>query len=197
MDPKFDQDPERNALSAGGAGGLDRMVRADLDRIRMDSLLAGQDATDDLRRELEGAIELTLTPSDLSGSLDKLEGGVLPSMSELEALVGGEGDLGLALEGNLLADLLDSGPQNRAIIKRGLAFLKHGKNAEALEWWTLHRRGLDPATSGLHLLLLIMEALTRLWSGDEEAAAKLRDLVRTHPMAKSLGTPRQTRLAND
>ena len=190
MNPKPEPEPERNALSGGWEGGPDRAVRADLDRIRVDSLLAGQDAMEDLRREIEGAIEAPLAPSELAGSLDRLDGDVLPSMAELEALIGGEDPVGLALEGNLLADLLDAGPQNRVIIKRGLAFLKHGRHAEALEWWTLHRRGLDPATSSLHLLLLVMEALTRLWAGDNEAAAGLRDLVRSHPMARSPGRSR-------
>jgi hypothetical protein len=185
MNPQPEPERERGALSSGWPEDLDRAVRADLDRIRVDCLLAGQDAMEDLRRDLEGSIELTLAPSELGGSIERLEGGALPSMAELESLVVGEGELGLAMEGHLLTDLLDAGPENRKIIKRGLAFLKHGKHAEALEWWGLHRRGLDPATSALHLLLLIMEALTRLWSGDEESAAALRDLIRSHPMNRS------------
>ena len=75
------------------------------------------------------------------------------------------------MERNLLADLIKDGGEAQAILKKGLVFLKHRRFAEALEWWTLNRQSLDPSSSRLSLLLLVMETLTHLWSGQPDRAA--------------------------
>jgi hypothetical protein len=190
MDPNPQPPPEdRPRLVAGtaGAGGLDRAVREDLESIRAESLLARQDAVADLTKEIEQSIGAPLALSEITRAIDRLEGVSLPSFSELEQLVATPDTSRLTLEGNYLADLMEGGPQARAILKSGLLFLKHRRYAEAIEWWTLQRRDLDSKTNRLYLLLLIMEALTHLWAGDTERAAVVQAMVRAHPLSARFG----------
>ncbi len=96
------------------------------------------------------------------------------------------------MERSLLAELIKDGGEAQSILKKGLVFLKHRRYPEALEWWALHRQGLDPASSRLTLLLLVMETLTYLWSGHPERAAAVRSQLTAHPLFRQLrpGPPR-------
>ena len=86
------------------------------------------------------------------------------------------------MERNLLAELMSDGGETQIDSQERLVFLKHRRFAEALEWWTLHRQSLDPSSSRLSLLLLVMETLTHLWSGHPEQAAAVRNQVTSHPL---------------
>ena len=169
---------DRLALSADSAG-LDRAVRADLDKIRFDALLAHQDASTDLTRAIEDSVRAPLAVAEISGVLDRLES---PVFTELAGLLDSTEASGLQMEKHLLKELLNEGAGGQAILKRGLTFVKHKRFKEAVEWWTLNRRNLDAATSRLHLFLLIMESLTHFWAGDHERAAATRDQVRAHKL---------------
>jgi hypothetical protein len=187
MNPDPEPRPEREAnMASDGAGSLDRAVQHDLDLIRAESMLARQDAVNELTREINESLTAPLALSEIASSLDRLEGQALPSFSELENLLASPEMSGLAMERNLLAELLKDGAEGQKIIKRGLVFLKHRRYAEAAEWWTLHRRDLDPATSRLSLLLLVMETLTQLWSGNRERAEAVRGQVTAHPLFRSI-----------
>ena len=170
---------------AAGSGGLERSVREDLEKMQVESLLARQDAVDDITRQIEDGVRAPLALAEVGGVLDRLEGPVLPSFDNLKDLLVGPDASGLKIEKNLLTDLLRVGTEGQGIIKKGLVFLKHKKYAEAVEWWTLHRQGLDPKISRLHLLLLMMECLTYYWAGDGDRAARMRDQVRAHPLFRA------------
>ena len=175
--------PGREAnLSLDTNGAIDRAVREDLERIRAESRLAREDSAQGLTRALEEALSEPLALSDIDRGLDRLEGKSLPSYSELESLLAAPELHNLGMERNLLAELMGEAGETQAILKRGIVFLKHRRFAEALEWWTLHRNGLDPNSSRLSLLLLVMEALTHFWSGHPERAAQVRLQVMSHPL---------------
>jgi len=175
--------PVRKAnLEFDTSGSIDRAVQQDLQRIRAESLLARHDSVQELTRALDASLAEPLALSELSGGLDKWEGQWLPSFTELEALMAGPETSGLSMERNLLAELIRDGGETQFILRKGLAFLKHGRFTEALEWWTLHRQSLDPSSSRLTLLLLVMETLTHLWSGHPERAATVRNQVISHPL---------------
>ena len=179
--------PAREAnLVSDTSGAIDRAVQQDLQRIRAESFLARQDAAQELARALDASLAAPLALSELTGSLEKLEGQWLPSFSELEALMAAPETPGLSMERNLLAEFIRDGGEAQSILKKGLIFVKHGRFPEALEWWTLHRQSLDPSSSRLCLLLLIMEALTHLWSGHPERAAAVRNQVTSHPLFRKL-----------
>lgn len=178
MSSPNEPDP-RPGLEAG-SGSLDRAVREDLDRFLLESAVARQDSSSDLVRDLQASAPLDL--GELTGAMDRMEGGAVPSFSELENLLGSPEGNGLQLEKHLLADLLKEGAEGQTILKRGLAFIKHRKYRQAIEWWVLNRQGLDASTSKLHLLLLIMESLTYYWGNDEDRAAKAQQKVFAHPL---------------
>jgi hypothetical protein len=167
-------------LVADTSGAIERAVQQDLQRIRAESLLARNDYGNELARDLDAARTEPPSLGEIAGSLDRLEGAVLPSWFELEGLLAVPETSGLKMERALLADLIKDGGDSLAILKKGLAFLKHRRYPEALEWWTLHRQGLDSSTSRLSLLLLVMETLTHLWSGHPERAAAVRSQITAH-----------------
>ncbi len=183
----MDPDPVRTAnLAADESGRLDRSVQHDLELLRAESLLARQDAVHELTRAIDAALAAPLALSEINSSLDRLEGPALPTFAELEGLLASADLTGLALEHALLTELLKEGAEGQAILKKGLLFLKHRRDGEAAEWWALNRLDLDPATSRLALLLLVMETLTYLWAGDPERAAALRGRVTSHPLYRSI-----------
>jgi hypothetical protein len=173
-------EPDPRPGLESGSGSLDRAVREDLDRFLLESAVARQDSSAELVKDLQAAAPLDL--GELTGALDRLDGAAVPSFSELENLLESPEGTGLQLERHLLADLLREGAEGQTILKRGLAFVKHRKYAQAVEWWALNRAGLDAATSKLHLLLLIMEALTHQWANDAPRAATARQKVFSHPL---------------
>ena len=174
-------------LVADTSGAIERAVQQDLQRIRAESLLARNDSANELARDLDAARAEPLTLGEIAGSLDRLEGAELPSWSELEGLLAAPETSGLSMERALLADLIKDGGDSLVILKRGLVFLKHRRYPEALEWWGLHRRGLDASTSRLSLLMLVMETLTHLWSGQPERAVAVRSQVTAHRLFRQPG----------
>jgi hypothetical protein len=173
-------------LVADTSGGLERAVQQDLQRIRAESRLARNDAANELMRALDAALAEPLALSEIAGSLDRLEGQALPSFAELEGLLAAPETSGLSMERDLLAELFKDGGEAQAILKKGLVFLKHRRYPEALEWWGLHRQGLDASTSRLSLLMLVMETLTHLWSGHPDRAAAARSQVTAHRLFRQL-----------
>ena len=187
MNPDPEPRPAREGdLVADTSGGLERAVQQDLQRIRAEAALARNDAANELTRDLDATLVEPLTLGEIAGSLDRLEGRVLPSFTELEGLLAAPETSGLSMERDLLAELIKDGGETQAILKKGLVFLEHRRYPEALEWWTLNRQGLDPATSRLSLLLLVMETLTHLWSGHPERAAAVRSQVTAHRLFRQL-----------
>jgi hypothetical protein len=169
-------------LTFDASGAIDRAVQQDLERIRAESLLARQDSAQELTRALDASLAEPLALSELNAGLDRLESPGLPSFSELEALMAAPESSGLSMERNLLADLIRDGGETQAILKKGLVFVKHRRFAEANEWWALNRQNLDPSSSRLSLLLLVMETLTHLWAGQPDRAAVVRNQVKSHPL---------------
>ncbi len=193
MSPDPESPPAREAnLIADTSASLDRIVQQDLQRIRAESLLARQDSAQELTRALDASLAEPLALNEITRSLDRLEGQALPSFSELEGLLAAPEMTALTLERNLLAELIRDGGSTQSILKKGLVFLKHRRFPEALEWWSLNRQGLDPVSSRLALLLLVMETLTHLWSGHPERAAVARAQINAHPLFKQL-QPRSLR----
>ncbi len=183
MNPDPQQPPRREAnLVSDTSGALDRAVQEDLQRIRADSLLARQDSAQELTRALDAAVAEPLVLSEITRGLDRLEGQALPSYSELESLLAAPETNDLGIDRSLLTELLGEGGDTQQVLKKGIVFLKHRRFDEALEWWTLHRQGLDPTQSRLSLLLLVMETLTHLWAGHPERAAAVRRQVTSHPL---------------
>jgi hypothetical protein len=179
-------------LVSDTSGALDRAVKEDLERIRVESLLAREDSAQELTRALDATLAEPLVLSEIAGSLDRLKDRAVPSYSELESLLAAPETSDLGLERNLLAELMSESGETQAILKKGIVFLKHRRFPEALEWWTLHRKRLDATSSRLSLLLLVMEALTHVWSGHPERAAAVRSQVTSHPLFPK-HRPRSTR----
>jgi hypothetical protein len=180
------QSPRDANLVSDASGGLDRAVQQDLQRIRTESLLARQDSAQELTRALDASLAEPLVLSEITRGLDKLEGHALPSFSELESLLAAPETTGLSMERDLLADLIKDGGEAQSILKKGLLFIKHRRYAEALEWWGIHRQGLDSSSSRLALLLMVMETLTHLWSGHPEKAASVRNQVMAHSLVRRM-----------
>jgi hypothetical protein len=183
MGPDPQPPPRREGnLVADPSGALDQAVQEDLQRIRAESMLARQDVAQELTRALDAGLAEPLVLSEITHAVERLERQALTSFTELEKLLAGPEAGDLSMERSLLAELISEGGEAQAILKKGLVFLKHRRFAEALEWWTLHRRGLDPTRSRLSLLLMVMETLTHLWSGHPDRAAAVRDQVTSHPL---------------
>jgi hypothetical protein len=99
-----------------------------------------------------------------SGASDLEQVNALLSLEQLSAL---------SIRGVPLHALLQAGLESieeRAILKRGLAFLRRRKYAEAAEWWLLNRRKSHITKARLHCLLTLLLALTYEWSGDTARA---------------------------
>jgi len=165
-----------------GAGGLARAPSAD------DGLVHGEDgmytrADDFLTRELAEQLEAPLTLAELTPMLVREEA-KLPDLDRLEAML--TRDVDTQLDGITLSSLLDRKGQDAKILQRGLVFLRKQRWAEALEWWSLHREGLDETQERLALLLMLMEAFTLDLSGDAPRAAKMRERIRAQPLMQRL-----------
>ena len=160
--------------------GLERTLREDLDRFRLESAIARQDASAELMRDLQQSASIDL--GDVATAINRLEGSTIPSFGDLENLLSSkEADI-FQLEGKLLSDLLREGIEGQSVLSKGIVFLKHRRYASAIEWWVLNRRGLIPEKSKLHLLLLIMEAMTHNWSGDKASALAIQSKISAHPL---------------
>jgi hypothetical protein len=165
-----------------GTGGLARAPGA------ADGLAHGEDGmysrTDDfLTRELAEQLEAPLTLAELTPMLVREEAKA-PDLDRLEAML--TRDVDAQLDGITLSSLLDRKGQDVKILQRGLVFLRKARWNEALEWWSLHREGLDETQERLALLLMLMEAFTHELSGNQARAAKMREQIRAQPLMQRL-----------
>ena len=168
-------DAVRPRLARAPAGvEAEARIRADLDRVWSDGLLAHTDAGAVLARDLEAAANLALPlPSEIDEALSRVEVKVATTQQEIEQLLSLDRVGDIAIEGMRLNELLDrgaNGVEERAILRRGLLFLKRRMYVEASEWWILNRPKGDNTNSRLYLLLTLLLALTYRLSGDEALA---------------------------
>lgn len=176
-----------------GAGGLARAGQASstraledgLARIMTESFLAKETSLDDAARAAAGVDGAGfLAPSELR-ALARVEDASAPQLDDLEAALAK--DLpAVAIEGIQISHLVDRSGDDVKVVKRGLAFVKARKYAEAIEWWTLQRGRLDPSRARSRLLFLLMEAFTCSLSGDAPGAREARRQVREHPLFAEL-----------
>ena len=88
MNPEPGEPSARDGnLSRDVSGGLDRGVREDLERLRAESLLARQDAVNELTRELDQALTAPLALSEIAGTLERPDSPEIASFSELQDLL--------------------------------------------------------------------------------------------------------------
>ena len=173
--------------SAGGAGDahLDLALAQGLARMQQDPMLARGETMEMLARELERDVAGPLAPSELEAALTRMGDAEAPGLEQLEGFLA-LGDQPIVLEGIQLGSLLERGADAAAILKRGIVFLKKRRYAEAVEWWSLNRAGLDPTQQRLDLLLLLLEAFTHGLTGDSTRAAATRTQIRNHPLYREL-----------
>ena len=126
-----------------------------------------------------------LAPSELGAAIARVDEAAEPTLNALEDLLVKDASE-VALDGITLVSLVDRGKDDLRILRRGLTFLKHGRHADALEWWALHREGLDLTRGRFELLLLLMEAFTSSLAKDAERAAETRRRIRAHPLYAEL-----------
>lgn len=163
-------------LSSGAFDGLALMASA--------PLLARSESMDALTRELEQESAGPLMLAELKSVSDRLAGDVAPGLNELEGLLAQ--DAQVSFDGIQLASLLERGPQDQALLRKGLVLLRHRRYPEALEWWSLNREALDPSRGRLELLLLLMEAFTHGLAGDRARERAARQRVVAHPLYPQL-----------
>jgi hypothetical protein len=169
-------------LARDGQGGSARAIEDGLARIMTESYLAKEIPLDDAARGAglgEGGGFLAL--SELRDAVARLEDAGEPKLADLEAALAK--DLpAVAIEGIQLSRLVDRSGDDVKVLKRGLLFVKSGKYAEALEWWTLQRSRLDPTRTRSQLLFLLMEAFTCSLARDGEGARDAKRRIREHPL---------------
>lgn len=167
---------------AGPQGALERTLQDEMEKVLGETRLARSEGTAALERSLREQAIAPLDVADLDGSVERVEEALAPSIEALEAWAGAAEGPGLTLEGIRVDELLDRGVDTRTILQPGIKFMRHRRYDEAREWWSLNRAPLDPATDPVHLLLLIMEAVTLHFDGKTAGAAALRNQVRQHPL---------------
>jgi hypothetical protein len=148
-------------------------IRADLDRVFTEHLLAQTDVGESLARDLAAADMTLPTLSEIDQVFNLMQVEAVPSSKEIERLLSLDSIGDITIEGMRLNELLDSGItslEERKMLKRGILFLKRKMYPEAAEWWLLNRPEDDLTESRFHLLLTLFLALTYKLSGDDEAA---------------------------
>ena len=165
-------------------GGLDAESALSGGLTRAADPLAHAEPLSLLTRALEQDLAGPLAPAELEAALARGADAAAPSVGQLEGLLAlaDTGSAAVELDGITLGALLDRDAAVATILRRGLAFLKRGKFAEAAEWWSLHRSQLDPTKQRLDLLLLLLEAFTHTLAGDHARAAAVRAQIRKHPL---------------
>jgi hypothetical protein len=154
---------------AGGMGSLARSLDAEAAPLAM------------LTRALEEDVAGPLATSELNLALAQQADAALPTVGELEGLLAIDTGA-LALDGIQLGTLVERSSEVTELLRRGFVFLRRGKYAEALEWWSLHRSSLDSTRQRLELLLLLLEMFTLGLAGEQKRAATLRAQIRKHPL---------------
>lgn len=168
-----------------GYAGSSRAIDDGLARIMTENFLAKEIPLDAASSgESDGGIGF-LAPSELRAAVARIEDADEPKLADLEAALAK--DLpNVAIEGIQLSRLVDRSGDDVKILKRGLLFVKSGKYAEALEWWTLQRARLDATRKRSQLLFLLMEAFTCSLAGDAEGAREAKRQIREHPLFAEL-----------
>lgn len=150
-----------------------------LDRGITDALLARCDVGTEalLARDFGDSI----TRDELHRAIERVDRSE-PTLAELELALARES--AVALDGIALSALVDAGGADVKMVRRGLAFLKARRWAEALEWWALQR---DAATGQprRQLLLLVLESFTHRLAGDRQRAADVHAQVIAHPLYRA------------
>jgi hypothetical protein len=150
-----------------------------------ESFLAKETSLDDAARAAAGVYGAGfLAPSELK-ALARVDDASSPQLDELEAALAKDLPQ-VAIEGIQISHLVDRSGDDVKVVKRGLAFVKNRKYAEAIEWWTLQRGRLDASRTRSRLLFLLMEAFTCSLAGDAEGAREAKRLIREHPLFAEL-----------
>jgi hypothetical protein len=168
-----------------GHGGATRALEDGLARILTESYLAKEIPLDAIAPPpgLDDGAGF-LAPSELR-AVARIEDESEPKLADLEAALAK--DLpAIAIEGIQLSRLVDRSGDDVRVLKRGLLFVKSGKYAEAIEWWTLQRQRLDASRGKSQLLYLLMEAFTCSLARDAEGARDVRRQIREHPLYAEL-----------
>jgi hypothetical protein len=169
-----------------GQGGSARAIEDGLARIMTESFLAKEIPLDDLGQGAsadEGPGFLAL--SELRDAVARVADADEPRLADLEAALAKDLPL-VAIEGIQLSHLVDRSSNDMQVLKRGLVFVKSGKYAEAIEWWTLQRARLDATRARSQLLFLLMEAFTCSLARDVEGARDVKKQIREHPLFAEL-----------
>jgi hypothetical protein len=161
-----------------GVGWLARETDDRLARSAVASMLARTESLGDLIREdaLAGPLSVGELRSAAQRAVQDDKGA-----DELDRLIPEE-MLQMNLDGLQLAGLVDRRAGDLAVLKTGLVLLRARRYPEALEWWTLKRAGLVAGQGRLELLLLMMEVFSFVLAGRAEDAARVKALVREHPL---------------
>jgi hypothetical protein len=166
------------------SGGLARMDD-ELAREQASATHAMMDQSDALlTRVMERDIGGSLALAELGGELMRADVERGPSLDALDALVAGQGG-GAEIEGIVLTRLFDRSGDDVRVLKRGLAFMRHKKWAEASEWWSLQREA-HAERPRFELLVRLFELWTYDLSGQRALAEQTRELIRQHPVAREM-----------
>lgn len=148
----------------------------------MHAMVARSDAL--LVRVMDQDIGGPLALAELGGELVRADIARGPTLDSLDALVAGQGGGG-EIEGIALARLFDRDGDDIRIIKRGIAFMRHRKWAEAIEWWSLQREA-NQERPRFDLLIRLFELWTYELSDQPVRASKAREAIRKHPVTREL-----------
>ena len=169
-----------------GHGSSARAIEDGLARLMTESFLAKEIPLDDVGPSAaadDGAGFLAI--GELRAAVARMEDLDEPKLADLEAALAK--DLpSVAIEGIQLSRLVDRSGDDLKVLKRGLLFVKSGKYAAAIEWWTLQRPGLDATRARSQLLYLLMEAFTCSLARDVEGARDAKRQIREHPLFAEL-----------
>jgi len=180
--PQVGSPAAKPGVARAGEGNGRQRMRADLDRIWTDGLLARVDTGSTLARDLQAMADLHLPlPAEIELALSRVEAEAGISEQRIEEMLSLDRVGDITVEGLRLNELLDrSGAETkeREMLRRGLVFLKQKMYAEAAEWWTLHCPSSDGVNHRQYLLLTLLLALTYRLSGNEPQATGALEQVR-------------------
>lgn len=145
-------------------------VRAQLDRVLTEGLLAHTDVAQALAKNLNSATLSLPSAAEIDQALGRLAPDPVATAADIENLLS-LGDLSdMEVAGMRLNQLLENRPNEQRMLIRGLAFLKRKMYGEAAEWWLLNRPPNAAADPKLHLLLTLLVVITYRFAGDHARA---------------------------